>query len=169
MACKVDSLIHEAAVTLEEDASVQRAAELMTQRNVGSLLVTRDGEVRGLFTERDLLRRVVGARRDPQDLRLGDVCTRNLVSISHDSSCRLAIEKMQANLCRRLLVYRGRRFAGLVNLTDVAHAMAERRRGKDFVVNALGAITLVVAIGVIVVLLLQLPDMLQVAERVTAR
>jgi CBS domain-containing protein len=169
MACTIDSLIHEAVATLKEDATVQQAAELMTQQNVTSLLVIRSGEVVGLFTERDLLRRVVGARRDPLRLRLGEVCTRRLVSISHDSSCGQAIEKMQTHLCRRLLVYRGQQFIGLINLTDVAHAMADKARGKDLVVNALGAVTLVVAIGVIAMLLLQLPNMLQFAEQVTAR
>ena len=95
MACTIDSLVHEAVATLDEDATVQQAAELMTRRNVSSLLVTRHGEVIGLFTERDLLRRVIGARRDPGDLCLGDVCTRSLVSISYESSCGQAIEKMQ--------------------------------------------------------------------------
>lgn len=169
MSCKIDSLIHEAVASLAEDATVQRAAELMAQRNLGSLVVTRGGEVVGLFTERDLLRRVVGAGRDPNDLVVGDVCTRSLVSIAHDKSCHAAVAKMQAHLCRRLLVYRGQRFIGLVNLTDVAHAMAEKGRGKDLIVNALGAVTLAVAVGVIAMLLFQLPQMLQLAEQVTAR
>lgn len=169
MSCRIDTLIREAVASLEEDATVQQAAELMVQRNLGSLVVTRGGEVVGLFTERDLLRRVVGAGRSPNELAVGDVCTRSLVSIAHDRTCHAAVEKMQANLCRRLLVYRGQRFIGLVNLTDLAHAMAAKGRGKDLVVNALGAFTLAVAVGVIAMLLFQLPEMLQLAERVTAR
>jgi CBS domain-containing protein len=169
MACTIDSLVHESVVALDEAAPVQDAAELMARRNVGSLVVTRGGDVVGLFTERDLLRRVVGAGQDPKALRLGDVCSRDLVSVSHDSSCRSAVHKMQANFCRRLLVYRGAEFLGLVNLTDVAHAMADSGRGRDLLVNALGAITLAVAIGVIAMLLFQLPAMLRLAEQVTAR
>lgn len=168
MACKIESLIHEAVASLEESASVRQAAELMAQRNVGSLVVTRDGQVVGLFTERDLLRRVVGAGREPGALLLGEVCTRDLVSASHDSTCRSAVEKMHANLCRRLLVFRGHRFVGLVSLTDVAHAMAHKAGRKDLLVNTLGAITLAVIVGVIAMLLLQLPEMLQFAGRVTA-
>jgi len=169
MSCKVDALVRESVASLNEDATVQQAAELMAQRNLGSLVVTRDGEEVGLFTERDLLRRVVGLGRDPRALSVGDVCTRNLVSISHDKDCRAALETMQAHRCRRLLVYRGQYFVGLVTLTDVAHEMAGKGRGKDLVVNAMGAVTLVVAVFVIAMLLFQLPEMLQFAERVTGR
>ena len=75
---------------------------------------------------------------------------------------------MQKHRCRRLLVYRGRHFIGLVSLTDVAHEMAGKGRGKDFVVNALGAVTLAVAVFVIAMLLFLLPEMLRLMERVTA-
>lgn len=169
MSCTVDTLIRESVASLDEGATVQQAAELMAQRNLGSLVVTRDGEVVGLFTERDLLRRVVGAGRDSKTLSVGDVCTRNLVSIPHDKDCRAAVETMQAHRCRRLLVYRGQRFVGIVTLTDMAHEMAGTGRGKDLVVNALGAVTLAVAVFVIAMLLFQLPEMMQLAERVTGR
>lgn len=168
MACKIDSLVREAVASLDEGASVQQAAELMAERNQGSLVVTREGRVIGLFTERDLLRRVIGPGLQPRDLRLNEVCTHDLVSAPHDSSCRDAIEKMHKNLCRRLLVYRGQRFIGLVSLTDLAHAMASKGGRKDLLVNAVGAITVAVAMFVIALLLFQLPDMLQFAGRVTA-
>lgn len=169
MSCKIDALIHEAVPSLDEGSTVQQGAELMAKHNLGSLVVTRGGQVVGLFTERDLLRRVVAAGQDTRLLPLGDVCTRNLVGISHESTCRAAVEKMQANLCRRLLVYRGQRFVGIVHLTDVAHFMAKKGRTTDLLVNILGAVTLAVAIGVIALLLFQLPEMLQLVGRVTER
>jgi len=98
---------------------------------------------------------------------LGEVCSRDLVSISADSDCHQAVLRMRANGCRRLLVYRGREFTGLVSLTDVAAAMAEQRRGRNLLVNVVGGVTLSVAIGVIVMLAYQLPQMLQLAQRVS--
>ncbi len=169
MACRIGSLVRETVPTLDEGAPVQEAAQLMARADMGSLVVTSGGKVVGLFTERDLLRRVVGAGHDPKTLRLGDVCSRDLVTIAHDSTCRQAEGRMHAHACRRLLVYRGSQFLGLVKLTDVAHAMASSDRGKDLLVNALGAITLAVAIGVIAMLLFQLPAMLQLAEQVMGR
>lgn len=169
MRCTVEELVTEVALTLDENASVQQAAELMAGRDLGSLVVTRDGRVSGLFSEADLLRRVVGAGRDPALVTVGEVCTRNLVSVPYDSECLRAIAKMQAHRCRRLLVFRGEQLVGLVHITDLAHAMADRGRRKDLLVNVVGTVTLAVAISVIVMLVYEFPDMLRLAEGVLAR
>jgi CBS domain-containing protein len=169
MRCTVEGLVSEVAVTLDEHASVQKAAELMAERDLGSLVITREGRVSGVFTESDLLRRVVGAGRDPAALTVGDACTRNLVSVPYDSECLRAIAKMQAHRCRRLLVFRGERLIGLVHITDLAHAMADKGRRKDLLVNLVGTVTLAVAIGVIVMLVYELPGMLRLADGILAR
>jgi signal-transduction protein with cAMP-binding, CBS, and nucleotidyltransferase domain len=169
MSCKINNLIRESLVSLDEASSVQQAAELMAQQNLGSLVVTDDGRVAGLFTERDLLRRVIGVGRDPRTLTVGEVCSRNLVSIPYDSTCEQAVHLMRNHMCRRLVVYRGDSFFGLVKLTDVAHAMADRGGRKDLVVNLFGAVTLMVAISVIAMMFYQLPSMVHLAEQVTGR
>ena len=167
MGCKIEGLISESVAMLDQDASVQEAAVLMARQEVDSLVVSSEDGIIGMFTERDLLRRVVGASLDPKTLRLGEVCSRDLVSISADSDCHQAVLKMRSNGCRRLLVYRGRDFTGIVSVTDVASAMAEQRRGKNLLVNLVGGVTLTVALGVIAMLAYQLPQMLELAQRVS--
>jgi len=167
VSCKVQELVREEVPSLEEATTVREAARLMATRNLGSCVVTHDGQVVGLFTERDLLTRVVADGRDPSALRLGEVCSRDLVRVDHDISCREAVMKMQAHLCQRALVYRGRRFLGVLKLPDLAYAMASRGRQKDILVNAMGAVTLAVAIGVIVMLLIQLPELLNFLGQVS--
>lgn len=164
MGCRVEELITGVPVTLDEGASVQRVAELMAERDLGSLVVTRDGRVSGVFTERDLLRRLVGAGRDPASVTLGEVSTRNLVSVPYDCEFLMAIAKMHANRCRRLLVFGGDRLIGLGHINDLARAMADRGRRKDLLVNMVGAVTLAVSIGLIVMLVFELPDMLRLAQ-----
>ena len=57
-----------------------------------------------------------------------------------------------------------------MKLTDLAHALAQHgRQGKDLLVNALGFATIGAAVGVIALLLLQLPDMLNLVDRVSTR
>jgi signal-transduction protein with cAMP-binding, CBS, and nucleotidyltransferase domain len=165
--CKVQDLVRETIASLDEEATVQKGAELMAGRGLGSIIVTRDGEVVGLFTERDLLKRVVAAGRDPGATTLGEVCTRNLVSVEHDCGCRQAVQKMQAHACRRLLVHRGGRFVGLVKMTDLAHAMAANGRRTDYLVNAMGGVTLTVVVVVIAMLLFQLPAMIELVSQVS--
>jgi signal-transduction protein with cAMP-binding, CBS, and nucleotidyltransferase domain len=169
MSCKVEQLVREDVPFLEEGASVREAARLMSARNVGSCVVTRDGQVVGIFTERELLTRVVADGHDPSALSLGDVCARNFVSVDHNTNCREAVARMQAHLCQRLLVYRGKRLLGLVKVPDLAYALASRGRHTDLLVNAIGGVTLAVAVGVIIMLLMQLPDLMSFVGQAGAR
>jgi hypothetical protein len=73
---------------------------------------------------------------------------------------------MRSHRCQWLLVYRRQRFLGLVNLTDLAYTLASRGRPTDMLVNAVGGATFAVAVGVIVMLLIQLPDLLSFLGRV---
>lgn len=163
MSCTVERLVTEGAAVLGEDTSVAEVARVMAERNLGSLVLTRDGRVVGVFTESDLLRRVIGAGLDPATLAVGEVCTRNLVSVPYDCDCLRALAKMQTHQCRRLLVFRGDHLLGVVHITDLAHALADCSRRKDFLVNALGGLTLILALGVIGILVYVFPEMLRLA------
>ncbi len=162
---KIGGLICETVASLGWQSTVSDAAVRMARDGVGSLVVTRNGKVYGLFTEHDLLARVVAKALDPQQTLLADVCTVNLISISHDQSASAAMRVMRDNGCRRLLVYRNEEFLGLVNLTDVAHALTERYQRKDWILNAVGATVLLVVLAVIGFLLAQFPAMLELAQR----
>jgi CBS domain-containing protein len=163
MACRVEDQIRGTLLSLDEETSVRDAAERMASHGLGFLVVTREGSVAGLFTEQDLLRRVVGEGRDPDLVLLKEVSTRDLVSVDAGCDCLRAIAKMQAHGCRRLLVYRRQRLLGVVGLTDLANAVARQGSGRDLLVNAVGLVTVALAVGVIAVMLLQLPEMMQLA------
>lgn len=165
MACRIERLICESVASLEEQASVQRAAQVMAERGVGALVVTRDGDLVGLFTERDLLMRVVGPGYEPKRVKVGTVCSRDLVGIAYDGSCQEAIQKMHSSGCRRLLVYDNNEFLGLVRLPDVAKVMAEGRSLNNLILNSFAAVTLMVAFGVIAMMVYRLPEMLELIAR----
>lgn len=161
MTCRVEDWVDRTLVSADEGATVQEAVERMAAHAASFLLVTRQGALVGLFTEQDLLRRVVGKGLAPGSVNVGEVCTRNLISIAADSNCLRAIATMQAHRCRRLVVYHGQQLLGVVNLIDLAHAVAHRGRGQDLLVNVMGLVTVTVAVGVIAVLLAQLPEVVQ--------
>jgi len=96
---------------------------------------------------------------------LGEVCSRQLVSISPTTSCREAILKMRANRCRRLLVYHDTRFIGLVKLPDLAHGIATQGTHRDWLPNIIVGSTLILVLIVIALLILQLPDMVHIVQR----
>jgi len=99
--------------------TVLAATEAMCAARVGSLLVM-DGDVlRGIFSERDLLTRVVLARRDPSTTMVGDVMTTEVVCIAPDLSVRDAMGIMTERRVRHLPVVRDRRVIGLVSIGDL--------------------------------------------------
>ncbi len=167
MSCTVADFVRESLIFLNEKVSVAEGVNQMVERNLGSIIVTRDEEVIGLFTEQDLLKRVVGHKLNPADVPLGDICTRRLVSIAAEASCREAVLKMRSNSCRRLLVYRGARFLGLIELQDVAHGIANEGGRKNWLPNLIVGLTLMLVFGVIILLIFQLPEMLNIAKRVS--
>jgi len=163
MACRIRKLVHGSADTLEDSLDVQTAAALMAEKDLGSVLVTHDGDVIGLFTEKDLIKRVIGRGKDPKRVTLGEVCSRKLVAVHEDTSCERAIKTMNYNKCRRLLVYRGETLKGLVSMHSIAEAMASRNRRSNTLLNVLGGVTMFATFVVIGLGLYQLPHMARIA------
>lgn len=166
MSCRIDKLAHSPVEALDLTVNVQAAAEFMAQKDIGLVVVTEHGQVIGLFTEKDMIRRVVGAGRTPDQLSLGEVCSRNLISIQDTENCETAIKLMHANRCRRLLLYRGDSFLGVVTLQRVASELAYHRSRRNTVVNLVGGVTLAAAVCLIALWLYQLPDMARLAMQI---
>jgi signal-transduction protein with cAMP-binding, CBS, and nucleotidyltransferase domain len=166
VSCRINKLAQQPDAALPSDADIQRAAEFMARHDLGSVIVTEDNRAVGVFTEKDLIKRVVGAGRDPQAVTLGEVCTRNLISIDADESCETAIKSMRANRCRRLLLYRGETFLGVVTLQAVAQELADHRSRKNVMINVVGGATVLAALALIALWLYQLPEMARLAMQV---
>ena len=91
-------------------ATVQEAAEFMSARNIGAVCVIDDaGRLLGVFSERDVLNRVVCAQRDPRDVRVGDVTSELRAVIQCDETPHQALERMEMFGTRHLPVVDGER------------------------------------------------------------
>jgi len=163
MVCRINKLIHRSIETLEDTVDVQEAAAFMADKNLESVLVTHNGHVVGVFTEKDLVQRVIGPGKNPKTLTLSEVCTRRLVSVHEDISCENAIKTMHSNQCRRLLVYRGDTLRGIVTLPGIAQAMASKEGKTNAALNVLGGVTVLITFIVIGFALYQLPQMARIA------
>ena len=73
-------------LTIEQGETVLSATQRMNEHSVGALLVTDGGRLCGIFTERDVLRRIVAAQRSPAETRVGDVMTTNMACCSPETS-----------------------------------------------------------------------------------
>ncbi len=108
----------EVEVTTPE-TTVVAAVEQMNRRNIGALVVV-DGERSiGIFTERDVLTRVVGKGRDPGRTPVGEVMTRQVVSIEPDMLVRDAMCVITEKRCRHLPVMSDGRLLGMISSGDL--------------------------------------------------
>jgi CBS domain-containing protein len=105
-------------VMLPSSATVREAAICMSDRQVGAVLVTRDGALEGIFTQRDLLHRVVAPGRDPNGTRLIEVMTKNPDTIEADDYAIEALSRMSERGYRHLPVLDQGRLVGIVSRRD---------------------------------------------------
>ncbi len=118
-------------ITLPASASVAEAVAVMAAREVGAVLVMNDeGLVSGIFSERDLLARVVAAARSPDDTPLSLVMTRDVRFVTPATSTEAALALMHLHRFRHLLVIDGPRVHGLVSMRDLVVQLIKRGEGR---------------------------------------
>jgi CBS domain-containing protein len=106
--------------SIDASASVVEAAQLMREGHIGSLPITHDGQLVGMITDRDITTRVVADAADHRTAPVGDVSSRDLVTVEPDRDLDEALQLMAAHQVRRLPVVENGRLVGIVAQADVA-------------------------------------------------
>jgi len=118
-------------ISVPAAASVAHAVTVMAAREVGAVLaLTEDGLVAGVFSERDLLVRVVEPGRDPVTTPLSMVMTRDVRFVSPGTTIEAALALMHVHRFRHLLVIDGPRVHGLISMRDLVYQMIRRGEGR---------------------------------------
>jgi CBS domain-containing protein len=121
MADTVRDLLKGDPVTVEASATVQDAAKLMNEKDIGNVLVIENNEVQGIVTDRDIVVRVI-AKGDGADASVREAATTDLETIEPDASIDDAIQKMEQGNVRRLPVVEDGKPVGVISLGDLAQA-----------------------------------------------
>jgi CBS domain-containing protein len=120
-------------VTLSAEDSVLDAARVMNEKGIGGLVVTDGGAMAGIFTERDILRRVVAEQRDPAATPLRDVMTSPVVYCPPDAKLEDLTALMTAKRIRHLPVMDDDELRGIITTGDIlAHAVKEQAYTIDY-------------------------------------
>ncbi len=125
MDTKLSSILREKSgeiFSLDPNASVQDAVSIMAEKAVGCVLIMEGDRLCGLFTERDLLNRVVNKDKSPADTRLMDVATTEIAAVSPDMNVGEAMSFCTDRRVRHLPVYENDRLVGLVSAGDLTKA-----------------------------------------------
>ena len=106
--------------TVDASASLVDAAREMRDGDVGDVVVTREGRVTGILTDRDIVIRGVAEGRAPESIPVREVATEDVRVLEPSQSLDAAVQAMREHDIRRLPVVDGGRPVGIVSLGDVA-------------------------------------------------
>ena len=112
-------------LTVDEEKTIFEAAELMSQKEVGDVVVLKGEIPRGIVTERDFVRRVV-AKKTSLDAKISDVMSKPLITISPEASLKEAARKMVSRGIRRLPVVEQHKLVGIIVVSDFARHMSKK-------------------------------------------
>jgi signal-transduction protein with cAMP-binding, CBS, and nucleotidyltransferase domain len=120
----VSDIMSSPVLTVDESVSVRKAAEKMTQNNVGTIVVTKNREPIGIVTERDMLNRIVSKGRDPESTRIMEIVSKPLRFVDKDLSILEAMRVMRDSRIRRLLVKDKDQLVGITTDGDMLRALS---------------------------------------------
>ncbi len=112
--------------TCTENDSVSHAVAMMAEYNIGSIIIIKDKKPFGIFSERDLVKRVVALGKDPDKVLIGNVMTRDLISIDAEDSVGHAYHILVKNNVRHAPVVKSGKLVGIVSQRDLAKVIDER-------------------------------------------
>jgi CBS domain-containing protein len=107
-------------VSVSPDATVAEAAQLMRDQHIGDVLLTRQGRITGIVTDRDIAVRAIASGRDPKTTTVQEICSGEIVTLSADASIDDAIRTMRERSIRRIPVVENEQAIGVVSLGDLA-------------------------------------------------
>lgn len=107
-------------VVLGTEATVYDAAVAMRDSSIGDVLIADESGLCGIVTDRDIVVRCIANGEDPAQVRLGDMCTPDLVTVRPDTAVDEAVARLRDDAIRRLPVVDGNQVVGIVTIGDLA-------------------------------------------------
>ena len=120
-------------MTVSPEATVIEASRLMNQAGIGGVVVVESEKVVGIFTERDVLRRVVADQRDPTTTPVSEVMTPDVVTVPPDTPLEACSSLVTAKRIRHIPVVDDRGMRGIITSGDLlAHQVREQQDTIDY-------------------------------------
>ena len=116
--------------SVEPTITVYKAIELMSEKNISSLMITdKDGKLLGIFTERDYARKLILKGKSSKDTLIRDLMTENPITVASDSTIDDCMKVMTSKYVRHLPVVDNGKIMGMVSIGDVVRFIIQEQKG----------------------------------------
>ncbi|MCZ2856143.1 MAG: CBS domain-containing protein [Candidatus Bathyarchaeota archaeon] len=112
-------------IAVDAVSTVKEAVEIMNKHEIGCLVVIERNKLVGILTERDILKRVLAATKNPEKTKVGEIMTTRVLTVSPTTDLEEAAKLMFENNVKKLPVVSEGKLVGLVTLTDLARFQPE--------------------------------------------
>lgn len=116
----VRDVMSEDVITLDTNTPIIQAAQLMREKDIGDVVVMDEERACGILTDRDIVVRAIAEGRDPEETTVGEVCSRDLVTVDPDADVHEAVRLMRKHAVRRLIAIEDDKPVGVISLGDLA-------------------------------------------------
>lgn len=123
---KIRDLMTREIVTITKGCLITEAAELMKDKDISCLVVTRGDVVEGIITERDVLRKIVANQKIFHQIQVNEIMSDAVITIEDKSNIHDAIILMEDNHIRRLVAVRNDKMSGLITQTDLVRVLKKQ-------------------------------------------
>jgi CBS domain-containing protein len=124
-------------INAEASEKVRKVAERMSEKNVGAVAVLDAGKLVGVFSERDLMGRVVARGLSPEKTSVEEVMTRSIIVAEPGDDIDSALQKMNSIGCRHLPVVQAGKLVGMISLRDLLLEDDDTQRKRASFLNEL--------------------------------
>jgi CBS domain-containing protein len=132
----IKAIVARETVTVSPETSVQDAARAMAGRQIGGVPVVEGERLAGIFTERDILARVVAAGLDPAATPVGEVMSTQLVVADINEPYDVCLQRMRQARVRHLIVLEQGRLGGILSLRDLMTVDLDEKNEAITLLNA---------------------------------
>lgn len=106
--------------TCEPASTLHEAADKMHRQQIGDVVITEDGQLRGLLTDRDIVIRAIAEGKDPETTPVSEICTTEVSCLAPEDPADQAVQLMRSEGIRRIPVVKDQQLVGIVSLGDLA-------------------------------------------------
>ncbi len=121
----------ESIISVDSQTTILETVKLMRDKAIGSVLVSEKEEIKGIFTETDLLRKVIAEESSPKEILVSSVMSQPLMTIDCEMSMVAAFLKMQQSNIRHLGITEKKKIIGVISIKDIANYYVNKFRPNN--------------------------------------